>query len=38
MLYVDRVAEIALSNDQHFRHAIDTTTGRPQSVLFVEVI
>jgi hypothetical protein len=38
MPYVDRVAETALSNDQHFRQTIDTTTRRPQSVLFAEVI
>jgi hypothetical protein len=28
MPYVDPVAETALSNDQHFRQTIDTTTGR----------
>jgi hypothetical protein len=38
MPYVERVAETALSNDQHFRQTIDTTTGRPQSELFAEVI
>jgi hypothetical protein len=27
-----------LSNDQHFRQTIDTTTARPQSLLFAEVI
>ena len=38
MPYVDRVAEGALSNHQHFRQSIDTTPGRPQSVCFAEVI
>ena len=38
MPYVDRVAETALSNDQHFRQTIDSTTGRPQSALFAKVI
>jgi len=28
MPHVDRVAETAVSNDQHFRQTIDTTTGR----------
>jgi hypothetical protein len=38
MPYVDRVRETVLSKDQHFRQTIDTTTGRPRSVLFAEVI
>ena len=34
----DRIAEIALSKDQHFRQTIDTNSGRPQSVLLAEII